>query len=152
MQKTCKHASSGKTLNLFWAGKKSGRQKRRYNVPSYPFRFGIVTLFIQVGELTLQGTRKKQERIKVDRDVQSKINHPSLMKTAENLETILQKRKQIKANCCSHRLRVLGMPFSLVSQHFLIPQTGKNNVSRSLIYLLLFLLKKTDNIFWVAEV
>lgn len=38
-----------------------------------------------------QSKMKEQERIKVGRDVQSKIKHLNLMKTAENFETILQK-------------------------------------------------------------
>lgn len=38
-----------------------------------------------------RGKSKEQERIKVGRDIQSKIKHLSLMKTVENLETVLQK-------------------------------------------------------------
>lgn len=40
-----------------------------------------------IGEHEFQGKRKEKERLKVGRDVQSKINHFSLMKPVENLET-----------------------------------------------------------------
>lgn len=133
----------------FWAGKKSGRQKS-HNVKCQPLPFSIFTLLI--GEHEFQGKRKEKKRLKVGRDVQSKINHFSLMKPIENLETVLQKESNeakllLSDSLCLACLSLPHLPvvFNL-SDHI-------STASLSLIYLyFFFLMKKTDNILWVSKV